>query len=159
VQVVRRAGFEFRDEMGVEGAGFFGLGVNQDAPTADVVRQLNESHQNVLEEARTESPAFMLDVYPEAGQEGDRLRVAPGAPAESAGRIGGVKLGHAPGVVSDDLVTVVFRDDKDPRGARARRLAGVSVQPVGLLGGEAPEASEVVVVGKELRGPVHALTR
>src|SRR5688572_10175307 len=70
------------DEMAVERAGVTGLGVDQECPAADVFREREESKEHVLKQACAESSAFMMEVHAEAGEEGDRSRIAPASFAQ-----------------------------------------------------------------------------
>ena len=96
VEWVCGAVFELGDEVPVEVAGVAGFGVDEECPTADLIGEDEESQEHVLGHAGAESSALMTDVHPEAGQEGDGLGVAPTSFTEPRGRVGGVKLGHAP---------------------------------------------------------------
>jgi hypothetical protein len=82
-----------------------------------------------LEQACAESAAFMTDIDPESGEEGDGLGIAPAAFAQPRGSVGGVKLRHAPAVVRDDRRRVGFGYDEDTRRADRHGLSGVAAEP------------------------------
>jgi len=68
VHVVGRAGLEFRYEVKVEISRLFGLGVDDKAPATDLVAELDQTDEDVLEQAGPESVALMIDVDAEPRQ-------------------------------------------------------------------------------------------
>ena len=127
VKVVGGAREQLGDEMEVEVAGVVGLGVDEQAATADLVAQIDEPGDHVGEQPGAEAVALVLDVDAEASEQGDGLGVAAGALAESCRSRLEVELRHAPGVVGDDLAatgrgvttkTLVLPDDADWRAWR-----------------------------------------
>src|SRR5687768_15322679 len=120
----------------------------------DVVGQGYEAQEGVFEEGGAETPTLVRDVDTEPGEQCHGLRVAAGALPEAGGGLGGGELRHAPAVVGHDRRGVGLGDHEDPRGPGRTRLMGVTPQPVGLFGGPAGEAGDVVVVGQRFREPV-----
>jgi hypothetical protein len=119
VEVVGWAGLELGHQMHVEVAGVGAFGVDDQASTTYVVRELGESSENVLEHAGSKPCAFVVDVDAESSKQSHRLGVAAGAFAQPAGSRVRVQLGHAPGVIGDHAVTFVLGDDKDFRRANS----------------------------------------
>jgi hypothetical protein len=52
--------------------------VDEKAPATDVVGELDQAGEDVLEQARPEPVALVVDVDAEPGQQSDRLRVPTG---------------------------------------------------------------------------------
>ena len=52
--------------------------MDEQAPATDVGGELDEAGEDVLEQARPEPFALVVDIDTEAGQQSDRLRVATG---------------------------------------------------------------------------------
>jgi hypothetical protein len=52
--------------------------VDEQAPATDVVGEPDQAGEDVLEQARPEPVALVVDVDAEPGQQGDRLRVPTG---------------------------------------------------------------------------------
>ncbi len=71
--------------MNVEVAGFGGFGVDKETSTADVVREFNQAGKDVLEHSGSKSCTFVVDVYAESSEQGDRLGIATGTLAHPAG--------------------------------------------------------------------------
>ncbi len=116
VKFVCGAWLELRYEMCVEVSGVGGFGVDEQAAAANVVREFGKPSEDILEHARCQSDAFVVDVHPESSQEGHRLGIAASALACPTGRGAGLELGHAPGVIGDYPGAVVLSDDEDSRG-------------------------------------------
>lgn len=160
VHIVGRARLEVGYEVEVEGPSLFGLGVHEQAATTDVLRELDKPDEEVLQQGRPQSPALVIHIDAQPGEDGDRLGIAASSFAEALRRGLGVNLGHAPGVVGNNSVTAAFSDDEDPRASDAGRLARVTTQPLGLLRGTALESAQIVVVGEQLRrsvSPAHSV--
>jgi hypothetical protein len=68
VHVVGRAGLELGYEVKVEISRLFRLGVDDKAPATDVVSELDQTDEDVLEQAGPESVALMIDVDAEPRQ-------------------------------------------------------------------------------------------
>lgn len=92
--------------MKVEVAGVLGFTVDEQAATADVLADCCYALDDVAEQPCSQSSAFVAAVHPEPCEQRDRLRVAVSALAQPWRSIGDVDLGHGPGVVGHDLVTV-----------------------------------------------------
>jgi hypothetical protein len=76
MKVVGGARLELGYEMKVEVARVGGLGVDEQAATADVIRELNESREDVLKHPGSKSRAFVVDSHAESSQESYRLGIA-----------------------------------------------------------------------------------
>ncbi len=134
VEVVGGARLELGHHVQVEGSGTSGLGVHEEATAADVPGQCGEAGEDVLEQTRTESPPFMVDVDGEASEQSDRQGSAATPLTKPLRSVGATDLRHAPGVVGDDLLAVVSGDHEHLGGSGRGRLAGEAAKPLALLG-------------------------
>jgi hypothetical protein len=150
VQRIRRARLEFGEEVEIEGASMLVFGMDEEPAASDLVVERNEPEDDVREKSGTKATAFVVFVDAETGKERDRLRISSGAATHPRRRISEGDLSHAPPVVRDDVVVIVFGDDEDLRSTRGRRLACVATQPLGLFCRTAGEALESVAVGEQL---------
>jgi hypothetical protein len=106
--------------------------MDEQASTSDVRRKLEQSSNDVLEKADAESLTFMVGVDTESCEECDGFGITSGTFAETPRCRIGTDLGHAPGVVSDNLDTALFGCNEDTSRSSACRLAGITLQPFGL---------------------------
>jgi hypothetical protein len=132
VQVVGGARLELGNEVEVEVACIARFGMDEQASTSDVRRKLEQSSNDVLEKADAESLTFMVGVDTESCEECDGFGITSGTFAETPRCRIGTDLGHAPGVVSDNLDTALFGCNEDTSRSSACRLAGITLQPFGL---------------------------
>lgn len=123
MKLVCRASLEFGDEMEVEVAGLLGLGVDEQAPAADLVGQLDQAGEDVSEQPSAQPSKFVVHIHSDTGQENDRREIAPCSLAQPIGSVSRVDLGHAPGVEGEDPVIPVLGDHVDPCGPTGCRPA------------------------------------
>jgi hypothetical protein len=114
VKLVSRAWLELGHSVEVKCTRLSGLGMNEEAPAADVVGKLDEAGEDVLQKGCSESFALVADVYAETCEQSNGLRVATSALSHPGGRRRAVDLSHAPGVVSHDEIATVLSDHEDP---------------------------------------------
>jgi hypothetical protein len=86
VKFVGRAWLELGHKVEVKRTRLGGLGMDEKAPAADISGKLDEAREDVLEEGCPEPFALVVDIYSEAGQQGNRLRVASSTLAHPVGR-------------------------------------------------------------------------
>lgn len=140
-----RARNEFGHKVHGEVACQFGRAVHEQPAAANVIRQREQPGDSVLEERGAKPKSLVVGVGSETGEQGDRLRVAPGTlPQPGWGRLSR-ELRRAPAGEGDHLLPADVGDDEHLRRPGAGRLAGMAPQPVGLLGGSTVEPGDVVV--------------
>lgn len=114
MQFVGWAALELGYEMNVEVAGFGGFGVDEQASTADVLRESDEAGKNILEHSGSKPCTLVIDVDAESSKQSYGLGVAASAFTYPIGGRLRVQLGHTPGVIGDDPVVVgQLGDDED----------------------------------------------
>lgn len=120
MQRISWARLQFRDEMEIERTRFIVLGMNEEPAAADRLVKGNEPEDDVGEECGPEALAFVAFVDAETCEERDRLRIPSGASTHPRGYVCKCNLRHAPPVVCDDIVAVVFGDYEDLGRASSR---------------------------------------
>jgi hypothetical protein len=126
VQVVGGAWLELGDQMEVEISGVARFGMDEEASTADVRRQVEQSSEDVLKKSDTEPATLMVDVDAESSEQCYRLGIATGALKETPRCCYGMDLGHAPGVVGDNPRVVLFGHNEDAGCSGVCRLSGIT---------------------------------
>lgn len=77
MEIVGGRRLELWHQVDVEVLGLLGLGVEEQAPTADLLAQLEGPGDHVLQQPRAEASPLVVDVDSEACEQGDRLGVSP----------------------------------------------------------------------------------
>lgn len=120
MQRICRTRLQLGDEVEIERAGIIVLGMNEEPAAADRLVESNEPEDDVGEECSAEALTFVAFVDAETCEKRDRLRISSGASTHPRGYVGECDLSHAPPVVRDDVVAVVFGDDEDLGRASGR---------------------------------------
>jgi len=107
--------------------------VDKQTSTADVGRQIKESNNDILEKTDAQPLAFMVGVDTESGEECDGLGIASSPLAETLRCRSVANLCHAPGIVGNNSQAPSLGCNEDTSRPGTYGLAGIAVQPLGLL--------------------------
>jgi hypothetical protein len=150
VQRVGGGWLEFRDEVQVERPGRRALGMDEQPAATNFRADLCRAAEHIRQQSRAEAPAFVVKVYPEPGQQGNRLGIAAGTLPQAQRGLRWRDAGHAPGVVSHHIAVARFGDHEHPAAAATGMgLAGVLFQPDRLLLRPAFESVKTIGGGQQ----------